>query len=99
MQEPDKGPSTIADMAVALSLAHSKLQLDLTQTRIIARRIGLSQMGLELVIEGLEQDVAHVGAAVELLKSMVDIEPQVRAAIARKKNGRWLRAFPRAAVL
>ncbi|CAN7379651.1 hypothetical protein LJR220_003377 [Bradyrhizobium sp. LjRoot220] len=93
-------PPTIAEMAVALSLAHSKLQLDLAQTEVIARRIGLSKMGLDLVIEGLQRDVACVEHALEMLKQMVEIEPQVRALIARKKTGRWsLASLTKVAVL
>ncbi len=83
-------PSTFAEIAVALSLAHSKLQLDLAQTEIIARRIGLSSMGLDVVVEGLRKDVANVEQALDLFKAMTDIEPQVRAAIARKANRYWL---------
>lgn len=99
MQQPNDGPPSIAKMAVALALAHSKLQLDLAQTEIIARRIGLSDMGLGVVIEDLQRDVEHVGAALELLKSMVEIEPQVRAVIARKQTRRWFPSFPQVAVL
>ena len=49
-------PPTFADMAVALTLASGKLKLDLAQTKIIAARVGLSAMGLAVVVDGLERD-------------------------------------------
>jgi predicted ATP-dependent serine protease len=91
-------PATFADIAVALTLASSKLQLDLAQTRIIAGRIGLSQMGLALVVEGLERDAELVRQGIELFKKMSEVEPQVRAVIERKVRRRWPE-FARAAVL
>ncbi len=90
--------ASFAEIAVALALASSKLRLDLTQTRIIAGRIGLSQMGLSLVIDGIERDAALVDQAVELFKKMADVEPQVRALIERKTRRRWPH-FARAAVI
>ena len=91
-------PASFAEIAVALTLASSKLQLDLTQTKIIAGRIGLSQMGLALVVEGLERDAALVHRAIELFKQMAEVEPQVRALLERKAKRRWT-DFARAAVL
>lgn len=91
-------PASFADIAVALTLASSKLQLDLAQTKIIAGRIGLSQMGLALVIEGLERDAELVGQAIDLFKKMSEVEPQVRAVLERKAKRRWI-DFARAAVL
>jgi hypothetical protein len=76
-------------MAVSLTLAVSKLELDLTKTRMIAERIGLSRMGYELIVPGLERDVALVAECAQLMRDMCDLEPQVRAMIQRKKTGRW----------
>jgi len=86
-------------MAVALALAHSKLQLDLAQTEIIARRIGLSAMGLSTVVEGLQRDVANVGQATEILKRLSEVEPQVRALMARQTSGRWFPSIVRTAAV
>lgn len=80
------------DIAVALTLAASKLRLDLMQTEIIAERIGLSKMGLSVALDDLRRDVALVEQAQELFKQMADIEPQVRALIARKTQRSW---YPR----
>jgi hypothetical protein len=91
--------SSFVDIAVALSLAASKLRLDLMQTEVIAERIGLSKMGLGVALEGLRADVARVEEAQDLLKRMADIEPQVRALIARKESRRWFPSFVRTAAL
>lgn len=91
-------PASFAEIAVALTLASGKLQLDLTQTKIIAARIGLSQMGLALVVEGLERDAALVAQAIELFKQMSEVEPQVRAVLERKAKRRWS-DFAKVAVL
>jgi hypothetical protein len=81
---------TFAAMAVALTLAKDKLGLDLGKTKIIADRIGLSAMGWELVVIGLEHDVKLVAAAQQLLKDISDLEPEVRALIARRKRSRQI---------
>ena len=90
---PDNGEPTFAEMAVALSLAHCKLGLDLEKTKIIAERIGLSRMGYELIVPDLQRDIELVQAALQLLKDLSDVEPQVRAIVARKKSQRWTRPF------
>jgi len=90
--------ATFADIAVALTLASGKLQLDLAQTKIIAARVGLSKMGLSLVVDGLERDAVLVEQAIELFKRMSEVEPQVRAVLARKATRRWT-DFARAAVV
>ena|GEM_PF-3830845 len=95
MREPS---ATFADIAVALTLASGKLQLDLAQTKIIAARVGLSKMGLSLVVDGLERDAVLVEQAIELFKRMSEVEPQVRAVLARKATRRWT-DFARAAVV
>lgn len=94
-----EGQGSFAEIAVALSLASSKLQLDLTKTRIIADRIGLSKMGCELIIPSLERDIALVGQALQIFKDMSDVEDQVRAVISRKKRGSWFPSLARAAVI
>lgn len=81
--------ASFAEIAVALTLASGKLQLDLAQTKIIAGRVGLSKMGLALVVEGLERDAALVQHAIELFKKMSEVEPQVRAVLDRKAKRRW----------
>jgi hypothetical protein len=91
--------ATFADIAVALTLAAGKLQLDLAQTKIIAGRVGLSRMGLSLVVEGLERDAELVQQAIDLFKKMSEVEPQVRAIIARKANRRWLPTFAKVAAV
>lgn len=96
-------PPSFADMAVALTLASSKLHLDLVKTKIIADRIGLSRMGYELIVPQFEQDLALIDAAMQLLKDLSAIEPEVRAVISRKKKGRWsvpsFQSFTKAAVV
>jgi hypothetical protein len=95
MREP---PGTFADIAVALTLASGKLRLDLTQTKIIAARVGLSTMGLAVVVDGLERDAQLVEQAIDLFKRMSEVEPQVRAVLERKIARRWT-DFARVAVV
>lgn len=91
---------TFAEMAVALSLASSKLGLDLAKTKMIAERIGLSRMGYELIVPQLEEDIARVNAALALLKELSAIEPQVRMMLERKRRGSWSdRILKRVAVI
>ncbi|MBR0693621.1 hypothetical protein [Bradyrhizobium lablabi] len=85
--------STFADIAVAMTLASSKLQLDLAKTKIIAERIGLSRMGYELIVPSLERDVALVMEGAELLKQMSEHEAEIRALLERKKRRSWLSAL------
>ena len=75
---------SFAEMAVALALAHSKLGLDLEKTKMIARRISLSHMGLEVTLSSLQRDINLVASALQLLKDMTDVESEVREIIARK---------------
>lgn len=90
---------SFSEIAVALALAVSKLQLDLAKTKIIADRIGLSRMGYELIVPSLQRDIMLVDQALQLFKEMADIEPQVRAVVARKKRGSWLTLIRGAAAL
>lgn len=81
--------ASFAEIAVALTLASGKLQLDLAQTKIIAGRVGLSKMGLAIVVEGLERDAQLVEHAIEIFKKMSEVEPQVRAVLDRKAKWSW----------
>jgi hypothetical protein len=78
--------ATFADMAVALTLASSKLELDLAKTKMIAERIGLSAMGYSLIVPSIERDVSLVQSAAELLREMCEFEDEVRALIERRKR-------------
>lgn len=84
---------SFADMAVALTLASSKLHLDLVKTKIVADRIGLSKMGYELIVPQFEQDLALIDAAMQLLKDLSSVEAEVRAVVGRKKTSRWSLPF------
>jgi hypothetical protein len=92
-------PSSFTDIAVAMHLASSKLQLDLVKTKMIAERIGLSKMGYELLVPGMERDVALVIEGAELLKQMSRVEPEIQALLARKRRGKWGSLLKAAAVL
>ena len=99
MRDDRDSPASFAKIAVALTLASGKLQLDLAQTKIIAERIGLSKMGLELVVDGLERDAALVEQAIELFKQMSEVEPQVRAVLHRNEKRTWVPPLAMAAVV
>jgi len=85
----DPEDASFAEIAVALALASSKLRLDITKTKIIAERIGLSKMGYDCIVPGLEYDAALVDQALELFKQLAECEPQVRALLQRKKRRSW----------
>lgn len=70
--------SDFAEMALALTLAADKMQLDLGQTELIASRIGLSQAAVAIVVTEREADIRRVLEARELLKSLLNSEPDVR---------------------
>jgi hypothetical protein len=89
---------SIADIAVAVTIAHSDMGHRFFKTKMIAERIGLSRMGYELIVPAIERDVELVAKAVELLKELAEIEPEVRALIARRKRGSWLSLIKKAAV-
>lgn len=95
MREP---PATFADIALALQIAAPKLQRDIGRMIDVAERISLSQMGLEVSIADLKHDFAMVQLAAELFKAMAEVEPQVRAVLARKASRRWS-DFARVAVV
>ncbi|MCC8945975.1 hypothetical protein H8A97_12920 [Bradyrhizobium sp. Arg62] len=96
---PEGNEPTFAEIAVALTLLKIKAGMDVEKTKIIAERIGLSKMGYELIIPDLERDLQLVECAMELFREMAAIEPQIRAAIARKNVGSWLSRFPKVAAL
>lgn len=80
---------SFADIAVALTLAHSDMGHRLFKTKMIAERIGLSKMGYELLVPSIERDLALVAKGAELLKQLAECEVEVRAVIERKRRGRW----------
>lgn len=81
-------PSSFADIAVAMQLASSQLQLNMTKTKMIAERIGLSQMGYALIIPSLEMDVARVIEGTELFKRMAGAEAEIRELLACRARRR-----------
>ena len=89
---------SFADIAVALTLLSSKTELDLAKTRMIADRIGLSKMGLQVIVDDLVADAVLVREAIEIFKQLAESEPEVRALLARKRTGRWISQMARAAV-
>jgi hypothetical protein len=98
VRDTEGSPASFADIAVSLTLALSKMRLDLAQTMIVARSIGMTEMGMEVVTAERERDIARVADAVQLFKDMSEVEHQVRAVIDRKQRGHWSR-FVRAAVV
>lgn len=76
---PSESSETFADMAVALKLAAAKLKLDLEQLEIVAARVGLSPMGSSIAMREMQRNLDLVVGAHEILKSLADREPEVRA--------------------
>ena len=83
-------PSSFADIAVAMQLASSQLQSNMVKTKMIAERIGLSEMGYATILPGLELDAARVIEGTELFKRMADVEPEIRALLAHKRLHGWI---------
>jgi hypothetical protein len=83
-------PPTFADIALALMLASPKLQRDIDRMVQVAERISLSQMGLEVTIADLKRDMELIASAVLLFKEMAEVEPQVRAVLARQASRQWV---------
>lgn len=82
---------SFSEIAVALRVSTSRLEIDITHTRRMCAKIGLSDMGSELAVEQFVRDVALVDQAATLLKDMAPFEAEVRALIARKRAGKaWL---------
>lgn len=82
-------PATFAELAVSASLAIQKLKLDLIHTMIVARRVGVSEMGITVVEAERQVEIDHLEQIFDLLKKMSEVEPQVRAVLERKARRRW----------
>jgi hypothetical protein len=82
-------PPSFDAIAVALALAASKLRLDVEQMELLAARINLSPMGTSLAISELKRNLDLIVHAHHFFKDNATAEPEVRAMILRKKNGRW----------
>jgi hypothetical protein len=91
-------PPSFDNMAVALAIAASKLRLDLEQMEFLAARIELSTMGTSIACSELQRNLDLIVAAHYFFKDNAAAEPEVRAMVLRKKNGRW-GLFARAAVV
>lgn len=91
-------PASFAEIAVSIGIAAQKLRLDLTHTTIVAKRIGLTDMGISVVETERRVEIDRLEQAFELFKKMSEVEPQVRAVLARKATRRWT-DFARAAVV
>lgn len=81
------------DIAVALSIEHNRLELDIGEKRIIGMRLGMSDEALRIVTMEMSDQLRLVAAARDLLKSLAPHEAQVRKLATR---GRPMLAFDRA---
>lgn len=93
-----KPPPSFDHIAVALALAASKFRLDIEQMELLAARVGVSPMGTSLAISELQRNLDLLVHAHHFFKDNSAVEPEVRAMVLRKKNGRWA-MFSRAAVV
>jgi hypothetical protein len=82
-------PSSFDDIAVALSLAAAKLKLDLDQAELLAARIDLSPMGLNLAVTELRKNIDLVAEAHRFFKDNAANEKQIRALVASGKRKPW----------
>lgn len=91
-------PPSFDDIAVALSIAASKLKLDLEQVEFLAARVGVSPMGTSLALLEIQRNIDLIVHAHHFFKDGAPAEREVRAAVDRKKRGRWS-MFARAAAV
>ena len=82
-------PSSFDDIAVALTLAASKLRLDLDQMEILAARIDLSPMGTSLAVAELRRNLELVAQAHHFFKENAAVEAEMRAVALRRKRRTW----------
>jgi hypothetical protein len=80
---------SFADMAVSLELAVVKFGFDVARAVVIGENVGLSNMGIDVVVREMERDIKNLQHAKELLKRLAEIEPQVRTLLNRQSSGRW----------
>jgi len=90
--------SSFDDIAVALSLAATKLRLDLDQAELLAARIDLSPMGLSLAVTELQRNLNLVAEAHHFFKENAAVEAEMRAVALRRKRRTWF-SLSRVAVL
>ena len=86
---PQGDEPSFAEMAVSLGIAADKLGFDVA--RLVARAVDfrLSDDAINIAVGELQSDAVNVSAAHQLLKQLADIEPQVRALLARRSTGKW----------
>lgn len=89
MRDIEQSPASFADIAVSINLAAQKLRLDLVHTLIIAKRFGVSDMGVAIVEAERQVEIDRLEQAFELFKKMSEVEPQIRSALERKVRRRW----------
>jgi hypothetical protein len=82
-------PSNFDDIAVALTLAATKLRLDLDQAELLAARIDLSPMGLSLAVNELRKTLNLVAQAHHFFKDNAPVEAEMRAVALRGKRRTW----------
>lgn len=92
-------PPSFDDIAVALALAASKFKLDVEQMEILTARVGLSPMGAAIAITELQRNLDLLVHAHHLFKDGAPAEREIRAAVDRKKRGRWSFSFGKVAAL
>lgn len=86
---PDDASPSFDEMAVAITLAATKVRLDYEQMELLTHRVGLSQMGTTLALAELQKTLNHLAAAHRFLKESAAAESEIRAMTMRKKMGSW----------
>ena len=74
---------TFADIAVALRCASSALCLDMQGTEALAAK--LNSPGVDRALKELQTTVKRVDAAANLIRDLIEHEPEVRKLSKRKK--------------
>lgn len=91
-------PPSFDDIAVALSMIAACLRLDIEHTELVGARIDLSPMGIAVATSERERNLDIVVHAYHFFKNGAPAEREIRAAVDRKKRGRWS-MFARAAAV
>ncbi|BEV44396.1 hypothetical protein [Afipia carboxidovorans] len=73
------------DMAVALSIEHNRVELDIGEKRILGMRLGMSDEALRIVTMEMSEQLRLVAAARDLLKQLAPHEAEIRKLATRGK--------------
>lgn len=79
----DKPGDTFAEIAVGLTAALATLRFDIEHREHLARRFNLPEVSAAIGLEPLRRNIDLVEQARDILKNFGEVEPEMRALLAR----------------